>query len=31
MNIIIILAVFIGVCILCALGLEKLIEIFWGK
>jgi hypothetical protein len=31
MNIIIILAVIFGVCILCALGLEKLIEILWGK
>jgi hypothetical protein len=31
MNIVIILVVFIGACILCALGLEKLIEALWGK
>lgn len=31
MNIIVIVAVAFGVCILCALGLEKFIEMLWGK
>jgi hypothetical protein len=31
MNVFIVLATFLGVCILCALGLEKLIEVLWGK
>lgn len=31
MNIVIVLVMIVGFCILCALGLEKLIEVLWGK
>lgn len=31
MNIIVIVIIVVGVCVLSALGLEKFIEALWGK